>query len=134
MMSTTTVETTDITQIANFLVEQCQNKNFCAVMERFYADNIVSVEPITLQGQTSPITEGLPAVLAMSQHWEADNEVHSCTVSQPIITGSHFAVTMQLDVTCKSMGNARFTMEEIAVYEVQNGKIVRQQFFYSTQK
>jgi len=133
-MSATTVETTDITQIANFLAEQCRNKNFRAVMERFYADNIVSVEPITMPGQTSPITEGLSAVLAMSQHWEADNEVHSCTVSQPIITGSHFAVTMQLDVTCKSMGNARFTMEEIAVYEVQNGKIVRQQFFYSTQK
>ena len=131
-MSTTTVETTDITQIANFLVEQCQNKNFREVMERFYAENIVSVEPVTMPGQTSPITEGLPAVLAMSQQWGADNEVHSCTVSQPIITGSHFAVTMQLDVTCKSMGNARFTMEEIAVYKVQDGKIIRQQFFYNT--
>jgi hypothetical protein len=38
-----------------------------------------------------------------------------------------------LDVTSKMMGNQRMMMEEIAVYEVKAGKIVRQQFFYNTE-
>ena len=35
---------------------------------------------------------------------------------------------MTLDATSKSMG--RMKMDEIAVYEVKNGKIVKEQFFY----
>lgn len=36
---------------------------------------------------------------------------------------------MTMDITMKGMG--RFTMEEICVYEVNDGKIVREDFFYA---
>jgi hypothetical protein len=35
---------------------------------------------------------------------------------------------MGMDVTMKGMG--RMKMDEVAVYEVKNGKIVKEQFFF----
>ena len=59
-----------------------------------------------------------------------NHEVHSSTVEGPLVAGSYFAVTFKLDVTFKPEGR-RFTMDEIGVYKVANGKIVHEEFFYS---
>jgi limonene-1,2-epoxide hydrolase len=128
----TTANATPVKEIARFLVDSCRKGEFKAVIQRYYGDNIVSVEAIAMPNK-SATTEGLVAVKAASDEWAANNEIHSIEVGEPIITENHFAVTMKLDVTCKMMGNQRMLMEEIAVYEVQNGKIVRQQFFHNTQ-
>ena len=42
--------------------------------------------------------------------------------------GRFFAVAMGMDCTMKGMGRQK--MDEIALYEVKDGKIVREQFFY----
>jgi len=54
--------------------------------------------------------------------------MHGGYSNQPQVAGNHFAVAMGMDVTMK--GQPRMTMDEIAVYEVKNGKIVKEQFFY----
>jgi hypothetical protein len=132
MMMMTTATATPTAEIARFLVDSCRKGDFKVVMQRYYGDNIVSVEAMAMPN-CPMVKEGIVAVTKASDEWEANNEVHSIEVGEPIITENHFAVTMKLDVTCKLMGNQRMLMEEIAVYEVQNGKIVRQQFFYNTQ-
>lgn len=55
-------------------------------------------------------------------------EMHKITVSNPIVAGNYFTVSMALDITTKSEG--RSLMEEICLYEVQDGKVVKEQFFY----
>ena len=55
-------------------------------------------------------------------------QVHGGTVGDPIIVGNWFSVTMTMDATFK--GRGRVNMEEICVYQVRDGKIVREQFFY----
>jgi ketosteroid isomerase-like protein len=45
--------------------------------------------------------------------------------------GDKFAVYYNYDVTSKPR-NQRVTMEEMALYTVRDGKIVREQFFYKT--
>jgi hypothetical protein len=50
-------------------------------------------------------------------------------VSDALVAGSQFAVKFKMDVTCK-IRNQRNLMEEIALYQVADGKIVREQFFY----
>jgi hypothetical protein len=129
-MTTTAIASTE--EIARFLVTECRKQNFKGVMEKFYGNNIVSVEAMEMPG-CPMIKEGIEAVTKASQEWEANNQVHSIEVGEPIISENHFAVTMKLDVTSKMMGNQRMMMEEIAVYEVKAGKIVRQQFFYNTE-
>ena len=55
-------------------------------------------------------------------------EMHGGFSNQPQIAGNYFAVAMGMDVTMKGQG--RMKMDEIAVYEVKDGKIVKEQFFY----
>jgi len=58
------------------------------------------------------------------------HEVHSVAVEGPLVAGPQFAVTFKLDVTFKPESK-RFTMEEIALYKVADGKIAHEEFFYS---
>lgn len=74
--------------------------------------------------------KGLPAVLAKGKWWADNHEVHGAVVEGPLVAGAHFAVTFKLDVTFKPQ-NKRFTMEEIAVYKVVDGKVVYEEFFYA---
>ena len=74
---------------------------------------------------------GLEAVLAKGEWFAANHDIHSTTVEGPLVAGSHFAVTFKLEITFKPE-NKRFTMEEIGVYKVADGKVVHEEFFYAT--
>jgi len=63
--------------------------------------------------------------------WEADHEIHTMNVDGPWVGATGFAVRYAIDVTQKSTGQ-RSQMEEIAVYTVKNGKIVREEFHFRT--
>ena len=93
-----------------------------------YAENVVSREmPGVPYGE---VVSGKEKVLAKSKQWLDDViEVHKSEVSDPVIAGNHFSSKMDFDITFKSRG--RQQMEEVCVFEVQNGKIVNEQFFYS---
>ena len=54
--------------------------------------------------------------------------MHGGYSTDPVIAGNHFSVAMGMDVTMKGMG--RIKMDEIAVYEVKEGKIIKEQFFF----
>lgn len=114
-------------EVANRLVELCrEGKNMDAVDE-LYADHIVSHEP---KGSPMEFTEGKQAVRGKSEYWYSTvEEVHSGEVSDPIVTGNFFSCTMDMDVTYKEHGRA--PMNEVCVYEVKDGKIVSEQFFYN---
>ncbi|MES2278444.1 MAG: nuclear transport factor 2 family protein [Bacteroidota bacterium] len=114
-------------EVAAKLVQYCrEGKNMDAINE-LYADDIVSREP---KGSATELVEGKDGVLQKNQHWyNMVQEIHSGVVSDPIVTGNFFAVTMDMDVTYKEHG--RMAMHEIAVYEVKDGQIIADQFFYN---
>ena len=47
---------------------------------------------------------------------------------EPLVGGNHISLAMGMDVSMKGMG--RMKMDEVVVYEVKDGKIVKEQFFY----
>ena len=55
-------------------------------------------------------------------------EVHGGWCSAPVVGGKYFSVGMGMDVTFK--GQPRMNVDEVCVYEVENGKIVKEQFFF----
>ena len=114
-------------EVAEKLIQHCrEGKNIDAIQD-FYSDNIVSREA---KGTPHELVEGKDAVLAKNQQWyESVEEVHSVQISDPVVTGNFFAVALDMDVTYKKSG--RMVMNEIAVYEVKDGQIVGEQFFYS---
>jgi ketosteroid isomerase-like protein len=114
-------------QIAEKLVSLCrEGKNVDAINE-LYADNIVSVEP---KGARFEHTEGKEAVLAKTANWNSMvQEIHSSAVSDAIVMGNFFTVSIDMNITYKEYG--RMLMQELAVYEVNDGKVIFEQFFYN---
>ena len=50
----------------------------------------------------------------------------------PLAHGDRFVVGFQYDVTNKPSGK-RMKMDEVGLYTVRNGKIVREEFFYDAE-
>jgi limonene-1,2-epoxide hydrolase len=73
--------------------------------------------------------KGLPAILEKGHQFGAMvEEVHANHVSDAVVAGSWFSVSMLLDVTMK--GRGRVHMKEICVYRVHDGKITHEKFFF----
>ncbi len=116
-------------EVADKLVKLCSTGKLDEAMQTLYSPEIVSVEAGAPPGQSRE-SKGLDACLAKGAWWVANHEVHSSHVEGPLVAGSHFAVVFKFDVTFKPQ-NKRFTMEEVAVYKVAEGKIVYEEFFYN---
>jgi hypothetical protein len=116
-------------EVAEKLVGLCSEGKFHEAMEALYSPEIVSVEAGAPPGGSRE-AKGLDAVKAKGEWWVANHDVHSAKVEGPLVAGAHFAVTFKMDVTFKPK-NTRFTMEEVAVYKVVDGKIVYEEFFYN---
>jgi hypothetical protein len=54
-------------------------------------------------------------------------EMHSLTVSDPLVASNSFACTMRMDVTMKEGG--QMDMTELCVYNVKDDKVVSEEFF-----
>lgn len=116
-------------EVADAVVKLCSQGKFEEATKQLYSPDIVSVEATAPPGGSRE-SKGLDAVLEKGKWWTENHEVHSAKVEGPIVAGPHFAVTFKLDVTFKPQ-NRRFTMEEIGVYKVADGKIVHEEFFYT---
>ena len=116
-------------EVAETLVKLCSQGKFAEAGEKLYAPDIVSVEAGAPPGQSRE-SRGIDAVRAKGKWWEENHEVHSSKVEGPLVAGSHFAVTFKIDATFKPQ-NRRFTMEEVGLYKVVDGKVVYEEFFYN---
>jgi ketosteroid isomerase-like protein len=117
-------------EVGKKLVELCkQGKNDEAV-ETLYSPDVVSVEAGAPPGQ-NPESRGLAAVKGKSAWWNENHIIHSAETLGPYPHGDRFTVRFTYDITAKHLGNKRMVMDEIALYTVKDGKIVREEFFYS---
>jgi hypothetical protein len=116
-------------ELAHQLVQLCQTGQFHEAISTLYAPDIVSVEAAAGPGGDKEM-QGLDAVLAKGKWWTENHEVHGGSVDGPLVAGNHFCVKFTFDVTFKPTGQ-RFTMQELGMYQVKDGKVVREEFFYS---
>jgi len=76
------------------------------------------------------MADGLAAIQEKGrQFMDSVEEMHGIVIGEPVVAGNFFTVSMALDRTFK--GRGRVNMEELCVYEIDEGKIVCEQFFYS---
>ncbi len=116
-------------EIANKLVSLCkQGKDHEA--HALYAADAVSVEAMMPPGM-DPVSRGLAAIAAKGKWWYDNHVIHSAVVAGPWPHGDRFIVGFKMDITMKASGE-RSTMEEMGLYTVKDGKIVREEFFYNT--
>lgn len=115
-------------EVAQKLVGLCSQGKFMEATHALYSPDIVSVEAGAPPGGEREV-KGLDAVLGKANWWQANHDVHSTKVEGPLVSDPFFCVRFELDVTFKPQSR-RFTMQELAVYKVADGKIVHEEFFY----
>ena len=113
-------------QIAEQLVEICRKGDFKKAQKDLYADDAISIEPYATPAFEKE-TKGLKSIIEKGEKFDSMvDKMHSIEVSDPVIADNSFACTMTLDVTMKDKGQMHMT--ELCVYEVKDGKIVKEQF------
>jgi SnoaL-like domain len=125
----TTAAPASTAAVAQELVSLCrQGRNLDAV-NKLYSPRIVSIESVGSPDMPAEMT-GIEAIRQKHEWWYDNNEVHSGEVNGPFLgDNNQFAVQHTYETTFKPTGERkRFT--EMALYTVENGKIVREHFFY----
>ena len=114
--------------IARKLVELCSQGKNGEALDTLFAEDAVSVEAVDPPGGQRE-AKGLVAVKAKGEWWVANHEIHSAAVTGPWPHDDRFVVGFQYDVTHRPSGT-RMKLNEVGLYNVKNGKIVREEFFY----
>lgn len=117
----------DIREVAEKLCQHCRNGTEAEGLRTLYADNAQSVEAMMPEGM-DPIAKGREAIEGKHEWWSDRMEVHSSEVDGPYINGNSFGVIFTMDVSEKETGK-RWTGREIGLYDVEDGRIVREAFF-----
>lgn len=120
----------ELKEIANELVSGCRDGRERENLDKLYAPDAVSVEAVDGGGMGREF-KGIEAIKAKHDWWENNNEMTGGSVSDPMLHGDdRFAVIFEMQGRDKQSGET-FDMQEVAVYHVTAGKIVREEFFYT---
>jgi hypothetical protein len=118
-------------EIAKKYVDLCKAGKNEVCLDELYSKDAVSVEAAAPPGMER-LVKGLEAIRAKSKTWRESNVVHSAEVMGPFPHDNRFAVRFTFDITNKPSGR-RMKMDEIGLFTIENGKIAREEFFYSTE-
>jgi ketosteroid isomerase-like protein len=114
-------------EVASRMYELLKENKWTEVQEELFSEDAESIEPPGSPGLQS--VKGKDAIKKKGEDFSnMIEEVHGGYTGEPIVAGNYIAIAMGFDATMKGMGRQK--MDEIAVYEVKDGKIVKEQFFY----
>ena len=124
----TLIKTTMTTQqVAARFSELAKQEKWFEIQDELFADDVKSIDP-----PGSPYfgyAEGKAAVRKKGEEWvKRVEEFHGAYTTQPVVGGNHFAVGRGVDITVEGFG--RIKLDEIMLYEVKDGVIISEQFFY----
>jgi len=107
--------------------ELAKQEKWFEIQDELFSDNVKSIDP-----PNSPYmgyAEGKANVRKKAEAFVKKIEAaHRRYTTEPIVGGNHFAVGREVDITVNGFG--RIQINEIMLYEVKNGQIVAEQFFY----
>lgn len=118
-------------EIAAQLVALCRAGRNIEAVEALLSDDVVSVE--ARGDETMPAKmSGRHTIRGKNEWWVNNHKIHHASVKGPYPNGDRFAVIFNFDVTPVTgpMAGKRMRMEEVALYTVAGGKIIREEFFY----
>ena len=114
-------------EIAARFNELAQEGKWFEIQDAFFAEDVRSIDP-----ENSPYfgyAEGKEAVRKKGEDFVSRIEAgHRSYTSEPIVTGNHFAVVREVDITVRPHG--RIQINQIMLYKVKDGQIVSEQFYY----
>lgn len=114
-------------EIANRLYELCSIGQFDTAQQELFANNATSTEK-NMQGEMVTVS-GIDAIREKGinfQHMIVER--HGGYTKEPMVFGNNIFMELGLDATMKDMG--RMNMQEMCAYEVKDGKITSERFYY----
>ncbi|MBS1715286.1 MAG: nuclear transport factor 2 family protein [Armatimonadetes bacterium] len=111
-------------QIGEDIASLCREQRFTVAIDRHYAADVVSTEA---QGDPRGV-KGLDAVKAKGDWFDETFETLSVAVEGPWVNEPFFILKFTVQVRERKTG-AEQTMDELALYEVRDGKVVSDRFF-----
>jgi hypothetical protein len=107
--------------------ELAKEEKWFDIQDEFFAENVTSTDP-----KGSPYfgyAEGKAAVRKKGEDFVSKvTDFHGAYTTPAVIGGNHFAVGRGVDITVEGLG--RVKIDQIMLYEVKNGQIISEQFFY----
>ena len=120
----------ELTSVAGKLAECCNSGREAEALETLYAQDCVSVEALAM-GDAGREAQGLDAIKGKHDWWYGAHDVHQVSAEGPFLFGDdQFSLVFDMVVTNKESGE-RMQAKEVGVYTVKDGKLVREEFFYS---
>ena len=124
---TTATATMTIQEVASRFNELAQQEKWFEIQDELFSDDVKSIEPPG--SKFLPNAEGKSNVRQKGEEWVKNVEaVHSARTTRPIIGSNHFVVGREKEMTVKGMG--RIHVSQLMLYEVKDGQIISEQFFY----
>lgn len=116
----------DIQTIAHRLITLLKKKEFVTAQEELFDQEVVTSEPAAYHDRS---VRGLQALITKEKQFlQLIKTWNHFEVSEPVISKNHFSLKMVTDVVLHT--GQHVCIDEIIVYEVKEGKIVREQYFY----
>lgn len=116
-------------EVGKKYVALCREGKYETILEEQFSEDAVSVEAGAPPGQDRAV-RGLDAIRAKGKWWGENHTVHKAEVFGPYPHDDRFAVRFLYDITHKPSGK-RISMDEVGLFTVANGKIVKEEFFYT---
>ena len=118
-----------INEVARDFTAMLRLGDFEAAGEKYWADDVKSVEPVDLTGGIPAVVSGIGATRAKSKSWFGASRIDDLSIDGPFVTGNQFALFLDMVIVGRASGEERpFT--EIAIFTVRDAKITEERYFY----
>ncbi|HEX5151658.1 MAG TPA: nuclear transport factor 2 family protein [Parafilimonas sp.] len=116
-------------EVADKFYELGEANQWDKIQDELFSDDAESIEPPNAASSGLKTVKGRAALKQKSIDFNNSiEEIYGGYSSKPVVGGNFFSVAMGMDAKFKGMDRIQF--DEICVYEVKDGKIVKEQFFY----
>jgi len=127
MTTSTNTQVMTTTEVASRFNELARQEKWFEIQDELFSDGVKSIDP-----QNSPYfeyAEGKTAVRKKGEEFVKRIEaVHKRHTTDPVVDGNQIAERREVDITVQGLG--RIQINEVMLYEVRDGEIVSEQFFY----
>jgi uncharacterized protein YndB with AHSA1/START domain len=114
-------------EVAARFNELSRQEKWFEIQDELFSNDVKSIDPA--HSPYFGYAEGKLAVRKKGEDWvKRITAAYRLHTTDPVIAGNHFAVGREVDIEVEGFG--RVQLNEIMLYEVKNGKIVSEQFFY----
>ena len=106
----------------------CSARQFATAQMELYSENTSSIEPANAQWGLATVT-GKEAVMQKGKAFMTQvTEWNGAFTGQPVVCGPFIFMEMKMDLTVTGFG--KISIHEMGKFEVGEGKIIKEEFYY----